>query len=103
MLRQRTLRAARAPATAENARRVECSPGHGPGEVAAIPARRAFSRAVERFAEQHVSGWNRRSGTAVLVDPAAADDHVVLIEHDCLPGRDCRHRSVERELGAIAV
>ena len=56
LLRQRTLRAARVPAIAENAHRGECSPGHGPGEVAATPARRAFSRAVERFAEQHVSG-----------------------------------------------
>ena len=60
MLRQRTLRAARAPAIAENARRDERSPGLGPGEVAAIPARRAFSRAVERFAKQHVPAGNRR-------------------------------------------
>ena len=67
MLRQRTLRAARAPAVAENARRDERSPGHGPGEVAALPARRAFSRAVERFAKQHVSGGNRRSDKVVLV------------------------------------
>ena len=54
----------------------------GSGCMAAIDA--------ERYSRDYRSIWAKTAARRVLVDPAAAEHHVPVVEHDGLAGRDRR-------------